>query len=742
MFEFFFKYSWLAYKKGSFVLASGWPAWGLLAACAAVAAFVAWRSLGAAPTRRRAGLSGMMQWASIALLLLMLWRPALSVTELKPQQNVVTVIVDASASMQLEDRIGQARRMLEGGLLSELKKKYPVRLYQAGRELQRIDAPPTTASEPVTDLGEALRGAAAESSTLPVGAIVLLSDGADNLGGLDAATMESVSRARIPVLTVGFGSERIGKDIEIAGAAIPARVLPGARLSAVVTLRQAGFAGQPARLSVKEDSKTLSSREIRLPADGETSRESLVFAAGQAGARALRVEVTPLEGETNRRNNAVTRLVDVGNRKPRVLYIEGEPRWELKFIRRAIEEDGNLELVSILRTTENKFYRQGIGQQDELEHGFPATVEELFAYQGLIVGNVEAGYFNATQIALIREFAERRGGGVLFLGGRAALADGGWAGSDLAAMMPVTLPAHKATFHRDPAVVELSEAGAGHLLTRLEDNPELNRARWKSLPYLADWQELGEAKPGALVLVEAVAGGRGRSPLLVTQNYGRGHVAVFASGGSWRWQMAQDAKDQSHEVFWRQMLRWLAGDVGGRVRLETTESVYSDRSLVRFRAEVRDQNYLPASDAVVEVQVMGPAGGRAVVQLSPSPGAPGVYEGDWRAVREGAYLAEASARQGESELGRETASFRREDGVAENFRTEQNRELLERISTLTRGRYFKPDEVNDLPREVELSDAGITVKRAAEIWDSPAAFFLLVALKSAEWFVRRRWGAV
>src|ERR1019366_4273900 len=74
-------------------------------------------------------------------------------------------------------------------------------------------------------------------------------------------------------------------------------------------------------------------------------------------------------------------------RTPRILYIEGEPRWEFKFIRRAAEDDRSLQLASMLRTTQNKIYRQGFSDTHELEEGFPAKPEELFAFDGLIVGS-------------------------------------------------------------------------------------------------------------------------------------------------------------------------------------------------------------------------------------------------------------------------------------------------------------------------------------------------------------------
>jgi hypothetical protein len=245
-----------------------------------------------------------------------------------------------------------------------------------------------------------------------------------------------------------------------------------------------------------------------------------------------------------------------------------------------------------------------------------------------------------------------------------------------------------------------------------------------------------------LVLAEIHPTSGGRFPLLATQNFGRGRVALFATGGSWRWQMGQDSKDMSHEVFWQQLLRWLVGDVTGRVAAVTTRQVYEDESRIVIQAGVRDMNYLPSADATVEARILGPGGAAGVVPLRPVTGAPGSYAGEWRADAPGAYLTEIIAKQGETELGRDVLTFRREDGVAENFRTEQNRELLERIAQQTGGRYYKPDGTGRLPREIEYSDAGISVKETRGIWNAPAAFLLFAGLKAAEWFLRRKWGAV
>ena len=369
--------------------------------------------------------------------------------------------------------------------------------------------------------------------------------------------------------------------------------------------------------------------------------------------------------------------------KRRVLYVEGEPRWEYKFIRRAEQDDRLLTIVSMLRTSENKIYRQGIDDPKELADGFPSRAEDFFAYQAMIIGSVEANYFTPAQQELIQQFVDRRGGGLLFLGGRASLGDGGWAASSLADLLPVTLPNKKGTFHRDPATASLTPAGADSIITRLVEDPAANVERWKKLPYLMDYQEVGTPKPGAVVLAEMTAAGR-KMPLLITENYGRGRTAVLATGGTWRWQMSQPLEDQTHEEFWQQLLRWLVTDTPGRVVASVPSQMLLDDGRVQFSADVRDKNYLPAPDAQVEAHILGPGGSAAQIEMTPDPNTPGTFHAEWTADQPGSYLTEVVATRDKDELGRDVLNFARMDGVAENFHTEQNRDLLEKLSAADR----------------------------------------------------------
>ena len=305
----------------------------------------------------------------------------------------------------------------------------------------------------------------------------------------------------------------------------------------------------------------------------------------------------------------------------------------------------------MLRTTENKIYRQGISDPKELENGFPVRPEELFAYQGIIMGSVEAGYFTPLQQELLREFVDRRGGGLLFLGGRFALGDGGWGGSSLVDLLPTILPNSRSTFHRDPANAELTAAGSDSPITRLMDDPAKNIDRWKKLTYLMDYQDAGTAKPGATVLAQMNVGSR-KLPLLVTQNYGRGRTAIMATSGTWRWQMSQPLGDPAHDLFWQQLLRWLVLESPGQIVVSAPTQTLMDDGHIQISASVRDKEYMPAPDAKVTAHFIGPDGISAIVDMTPATDNPGVFRAAWTAEKPGSYLAEVTAQRGRQGVGR------------------------------------------------------------------------------------------
>ena len=751
MFEFLFKYPLSVFSKGTFVLLGSWPRWLLFGGILGTAAFLAWltwrnrTAFTKSVTRMRALTLWLLQSAMVALLLLLLWEPAISVTALRPQQNIVAILIDDSRSMSIKDtgdaREQQAIELLNSRLLPSLRTRYQVRLYRLNSGVSRIsDTTHLQATGSSTQIGNGLRQLTDEAATLPIGAVVLLSDGADNSGGIDLDTLSELRRRRLPVNTIGFGKETLERDVELDGFDLPSSAPVSSRLQAQVRIRQNGFDGRHATLIVSGGGTVLATREITLTGNQEQV-ETVEFNAGKTGVKNIEAKLTALPGEENTANNRQVRVLSVDGTKRRLLYVEGEPRWEYKFLRRAIDDDPALEIVSMLRTTQNKIYRQGISNPNELVEGFPNKPEDLFEYQGLIIGSVESGFFTASQQEAIKEFVDRRGGGLLFLGGRYALADGDYNAPPFSELLPVKLPQHKNTFHRDLVAAELTDIGKKSLVCRIEDNGEKSNDHWEILPYLANYQDPGTPKPGAVVLARVNAGGN-RIPLLVTENYGRGRTAVFATGGSWRWRMQQPVGDISQETFWRQLLRWTAGTTPSRVVASTMTAQLEDSGKIQLRAEVRDKSYLPTGDAEVQANIIGPDGSAQQATLRPQPLTQGIYAADWNAAQDGSYVAEITAKRGTTALGRDVLTFRREDGVAENFHRQQNRELLQKLAEETGGHYYTPGTAKRLSEEISFSEAGITGRETKDLWNMPLVFLIILALRSTEWLLRRRWGVV
>jgi hypothetical protein len=280
-----------------------------------------------------------------------------------------------------------------------------------------------------------------------------------------------------------------------------------------------------------------------------------------------------------------------------------------------------------------------------------------------------------------------------------------------------------------------------NIIARLVDDPVANAAKWKQLPYLMDYQDPGTPKLGAAVLANMITPEGRKLPLLITENFGRGRTAIMATGGSWRWQMSSPLGDTAHDLFWQQLLRWVVSDTPGHVSASVPAQMLLDNGAVAIAAEVRDQQYNPAPDAKVEAHILGPSGVSALVEMTPVPDNPGRFQAAWSAPRTGSYLTEVTAQRADSktgkfsELGRDVLTFQRMDGVAENFHTEQNRDLLERLATQTGGQYWKPADLGKLASTIPFSEAGVT-------WNLPLVFLVLVLLRFSEWWLRRKWGIV
>jgi uncharacterized membrane protein len=744
VFEFLFKYSPWAYRAGEVSFASSWPLWLLIAVVAVGSIVIAssllrWRHLSLG---RRLTI-GVLQAAMLAVILVMLWRPVLLVERVKDRENAVAVVMDASASMAHGDgkasRLQESVSALQAGPLEALRKSFAVRLFSFSseakslKELTQVPPPGTQ-----TRIGDALYSVMQTGATMPLSGVVIITDGAENGGSLSEERLAELASFGVPVHTVGVGPEKNTNDLELEAVALPANAAPSEVLNAEVSIRH-DTKGKT-RLRVYDGEKLLASNEVALSADAGVTTHTIQIPAGDPGVRDLRFMLDALPNERNVINNTRTQVIDVAPRKRTILYIEGEPRWEYKFIRRAADTDPSLRIASLVRATPNRYYRQGIETASELEKGFPETAEELFAFDAVIIGSFEASALSAAQHAILKDFVDRRGGGLLMLAGRDGLSDGGWQRVPIAETFPVKLPEGTAkTFALTPGKARLTIYGAESPITRLDDDPAKNAKAWNDLPAFGDLQPLGTLKPGAVVLLDAITGTNRSQPLLVWQHFGRGTTYLLGTASTWRWKMRLPHEDQRHYTFWRQLLHAIAADAPPRLALSTVRKVYDDERKVVVSAELHNERFEPINDAAVDLTLTSDEGATTKQSMAPSGQGDGRYTATVQADSPGLYRLTMNAKAGSKDVGTLQTHIRRNDGVVEHFGTQQNRPLLQRIADSTGGRYWRLDQLDDIPDAMRYSKAGIVERQTLDLWNLPALFLLLLALKAAEWLLRLRW---
>ncbi|MBX7118596.1 MAG: hypothetical protein K1X31_06315 [Gemmatimonadaceae bacterium] len=748
---FLFKHPARAWERGELVWSPVLPAWSLAVAAVTVVGVAVWsygRVQGLSGTRRVA-LAG-LRAALLLLLLVCLARPTLVLARAVPQRNVLAIALDDSRSMALADGGAETRAAAttrifadSTALVRALADRFALRFYRFAADVRpAAGADGLRMTGTRTDLAGALDGVRQELAGTPIAGIVVVTDGADNAGRELAPALLALRARRIPVYTVGAGLERFPRDVAIERLALPSRPLRGAGLLADVTLRLRGVAGEALTLVAEADGRVVGTQVVTLPPREETMRARIPLTPLDPGPHRITVRAGTLPRETIAENNVAHGVVQVRDGPDRILYVEGEPRPELSFLRRAVAADSALNVVTLLRSAEQKYLRLGVRDSLELAGGFPTRREELFAFRGLILGSIEASFFTADQLRMLAEFVSVRGGGLLALGGRAAFAEGGYRGTPVAEVLPLALDRAPREAEAPPVELDVRPtiAGAAQAALRLAADDSANAIRWDSLPPITVVNALGSLRPGATALLTGRRAGETiDQPVYATQRFGRGTSGVFAPQDSWLWKMdpTTPVEDVTHETLWRQIARALTEESPDRVEVTVVPSHLAPGEPVELRVRVADERYVEVNDAQVVATVTSPSGRETAVPLEWSLAEDGVYRGRFVAEEAGLYAVAAEARRGRDSTRGAPAPLLADEAGADVEQAEQRAPLLRRVATETGGRYYPLAEAGRLVEDVQYTDSGVAVRDALDLWDMPVVFLALAVLLAAEWGLRR-----
>jgi hypothetical protein len=287
-----------------------------------------------------------------------------------------------------------------------------------------------------------------------------------------------------------------------------------------------------------------------------------------------------------------------------------------------------------------------------------------------------------------------------------------------------------------------TRAGHAHAVTRLAATEAESAARWPELPEVTSVNAAAAMKAGATVLLNGTDTAGRSHVVLTSQRYGRGKAIAFTLQDSWQWQMHANVtvEDQTHENYWRQLLRWLVDGVPNRVEVLTRTDRVEPGEPITVDATVVDRSFIELNDARVMARVTRPGGGTLDVPLQWTGERPGQYRGTFVSTEPGQYEIAVDAARANAALGTAVMHVRAAPGDAEYFDAAMHAARLRRIAEETGGRFYTTSDVTGVAEDIRYTGRGVTTVEERELWHMPIVLMALLALVCAEWGYRRAVG--
>jgi hypothetical protein len=651
--------------------------------------------------------------------------------------------VDPARADLVRAVLGNPRlRLLEG-----LSERGPLQAFLFGQRLRSVGEEDGkilaafTADETRTALADAVQDLLVrDAGDLPA-AIVLMTDGRDNASKLtlDEAAREC-ARLQVPLHLYGVGSPDVG-NLQLKDVGVPGTLFYDDAVSVPVRWRSQGFKQGKATLTLTLGGKVVARREVTVR-EGEDFREVLTFTPQKGAEKEQKLDLIAAikyDGpEVFTEDNEVKRPVRLVDRKVNILYVENAPRWEYKFLQTLLLRDRRVQPRFVLLGADPRAAQAG----PPFLPAFPATRQELFAYDLLILGDVPANQLGTERLRWVQDFV-REGGGLVVIAGRQH-APAGYRGSPLAEVLPVEFVpvafAADTGARPQPYVPLLTRVGRRSDLMALADTDEDNRAAWNGLPGFYWHYPVVKLRPGAVALLvhPREKAGDEPMPILASQAYGKGPVLFVATDETWRWRY--NAEDRFFGRFWGQVvykfgLPHLLGNPK-RVQLEMERAQHVLGRPGYVYARLFDADYRPLKAERVSARLerldARPGTERAgALALEAIPGQPG----DYRALLANDAVGRFKVRIDSPEAA--TLEYRvslppqhelEVAGLAE--------EELRRAARLSGGRFYREEDLHQLAGDVTPRLAGFTQRQEILLWN-PLALLLFLGLVTVEWVVRK-----
>lgn len=723
---------------------------------------------------------GSVRFVGVAVLFALAMGPMIEQTSIQTEQDWAMVLLDRSSSMHTRDAIAtdelvsrddQLMKMIEGASTqwdALADRKHVVwmgfgdlnSMISIGHTpgLERIGEP----NGQRTNLNDAIRGALDEAAARPISSIVIASDGR-SFEPIDPELINELQSAQIPIFAVALGANKPVRDIGISQVEYPQAAFADDLVPIRVLLRSAGVTRdeldlQSMRVDLVDhgtgeviDSTIITHEHLGL---GEDSAKpvnewvSLSYTPIDTGERAFDVVIH--DGKTdgtnidlNPSNDQSAISLRVVDRPMRVLYIDGYPRWEHRYLKNLLLRERSIVSSSMLLSSSRRYMQEG----DELIAALPTTLEQWEPIDVVILGDVRPQLFSDQQLETLLEHITRHGAGLLWIAGPSST-PGAWLDSPLAALLPMHRDAggsQSAVHAWDEAVTMRSTEEADRLgvlglddaRTGWFDRLSEPSTGWSKLQWAIDLDE-SSFKPGVSVLARARSVSSNKeSPIITMMRYGAGRSIFVGTDEIWRWRYGRG--EDLPERFWLPIVRTLGRGTVDRRSASGSLSISPKNPAPGQPAQITLRLYDQAkidtmpSEVRVEVRSISALDEPTTITLR---GSGDTRIGTWIPEHPGTF--DASLVRLDLELEQITTRTRVLANSAESRVLDTNHALLAQLAAATGGQLIKPEDFATIPQQMPNRMRTITSPpNQASLWDRPVVLIFLVLLLTIEWIGRR-----
>ena len=587
-----------------------------------------------------------------------------------------------------------------------------------------------------TAIGSAMNEAVGKFAGREVAGVLVLSDFISVTGKDPVESAKLYSDKNIPIHTINFGLPS-PPDIHVRKIIGPDVVFKGDRVPLRAQIESKGYNDRTVDITLKIDGTDQPAQQVKLK-DGVQFVELIFVPDQESGTVELEVSAAPFNDETTDKNNSSTHSVRILDEKIKVLYVEGIPRWEFRYLRWVLLRDPRLDVKFLMTQGDPAL----AGSSPRHIGTLPTNKEDLFKYDLIILGDVPSGYFSNEQIELMDELVKERGGSLMMLAGPIA-APTSYKDTIIADVLPVKIGAGSWNPVVNGTHPIVTPAGRLSQSTSLSLSDDTTDRIWQKVNRMHQLPPLDGAKSGATILLSHSGSPEGfdQYPLVAWHRYGTGKSLFVGTEDLWR--MRLEVGDRYHARFWSQTIQFLTLSrllgQNKQITIETDRSSFSEGDTVQIYANVLTESFEPVTDIdqyTVLIEPKGSPDSSAEIQLSPVAGTDGLFSGSYVAGKDGFYVLKASP---SDENRANSPEFEVATVNPEDRETGARPDLGKQIADISGGKNINQREIQDFiesfndekPRESEV----VIIE---ELWDKEILFLLVLLFAGTEWFFRRR----